>query len=64
MQQDEYEELFRYTAVTPKLVECVSKLPEPAPEKRAPDRISGVTDDPSHHKIPGSVELIRIMIQL
>ncbi|KAF4803022.1 Centrosomal protein POC5 [Turdus rufiventris] len=55
--QDEYEELFRYTAVTPKLVECVSKLPESAPEKRAPDRISGVTDDPSHHKIPVSTSV-------
>ncbi|XP_056370721.1 centrosomal protein POC5 isoform X7 [Oenanthe melanoleuca] len=56
-QQDEYEELFRYTIVTPKFEQCVSKLPELAPEQRAPDRIARVTDDASHHKIPVSTSV-------
>ncbi|XP_056370720.1 centrosomal protein POC5 isoform X6 [Oenanthe melanoleuca] len=55
--QDEYEELFRYTIVTPKFEQCVSKLPELAPEQRAPDRIARVTDDASHHKIPVSTSV-------
>ncbi|XP_058683461.1 centrosomal protein POC5 isoform X2 [Poecile atricapillus] len=50
--QDEYEELFRYTVVTPKFEQCVSKLPEPASEQRLPDRVSRVTDDADHHKTP------------
>ncbi|XP_015507760.1 centrosomal protein POC5 isoform X1 [Parus major] len=49
---DEYEELFRYTVVTPKFEQCVSKLPEPASEQRLPDRVSRVTDDADHHKTP------------
>ncbi|XP_014743518.1 PREDICTED: centrosomal protein POC5 isoform X2 [Sturnus vulgaris] len=54
---DEYEELFHYTVVTPKFEQCVSKLPEPALEPRSPDRISGVTDDASHRKIPVSTSV-------
>ncbi|XP_057219803.1 centrosomal protein POC5 isoform X2 [Malurus melanocephalus] len=52
--QDEYEELFRYTVVTPKFEQCVSKLPEPASEKTPADKDSDITDDASLHKIPVS----------
>uniref|UniRef100_A0A8C5TX48 Centrosomal protein POC5 n=1 Tax=Malurus cyaneus samueli TaxID=2593467 RepID=A0A8C5TX48_9PASS len=55
LQQDEYEELFRYTVVTPKFEQCVSKLPEPASEKTPADKDSDITDDASLHKIPGSM---------
>lgn len=55
MQQDEYEELFRYTVVTPKFEQCVSKFPEPASEKRPSERISRLTDYATHRNTPGSM---------
>ncbi|XP_041868765.1 centrosomal protein POC5 isoform X5 [Corvus kubaryi] len=55
--QDEYEELFRYTVVTPRFEQCVSKLPEPASEQRPADRASRLTDDASHRKTPVSTSM-------
>lgn len=63
MQQDEYEELFRYTVVTPRFEQCVSKLPEPASEQRPADRASRLTDDASHHKTPGSMPKAVLSLQ-
>ncbi|XP_063278830.1 centrosomal protein POC5 isoform X2 [Prinia subflava] len=55
--QDEYEELFEYTVVTPRFEPCVSRLPEPAPELRSPDRVLRIIDDASHHKAPVSTSV-------
>ncbi|XP_050842854.1 centrosomal protein POC5 isoform X1 [Serinus canaria] len=55
--EDEYEELFRYTVVTPKFEQCVSKLPEPASEQRPSERISRLTDYASHHSTPVSTSV-------
>ncbi|XP_037980330.1 centrosomal protein POC5 isoform X2 [Motacilla alba alba] len=55
--QDEYEELFRYSVVTPKFEQCVSKLPEPASERRPSERVSRLTDDASHLNTPVSTSV-------
>ncbi|XP_064259433.1 centrosomal protein POC5 isoform X3 [Passer domesticus] len=54
---DEYEELFCYTAMTPKFEHCVSKLPEPASAQRPPERVSRLTDYASHHNTPVSTSV-------
>ncbi|XP_065518218.1 centrosomal protein POC5 isoform X2 [Lathamus discolor] len=46
--QDEYEELLRYSVVTPKFDQCVSKRLEPASELRAGGRLSSGADDAIH----------------
>ncbi|XP_059347997.1 centrosomal protein POC5 isoform X1 [Ammospiza nelsoni] len=55
--QDEYEELFRYTVVTPKFEQCVSKFPEPASEKRPSERIYRLTGYATHHNTPVSTSV-------
>ncbi|TRZ14524.1 hypothetical protein HGM15179_012588, partial [Zosterops borbonicus] len=55
--QDEYEELFQYTVVTPRFEQCVSRLPDPPSQQRSPGRISRIIDDASHHKTPVSTSV-------